>query len=92
MSFRLKTIIGVAFIEAVLLLFLVWTGISYLRTSSEAELLKRATSTLTLLSQATRDSVLSTDIATLEDIATETTSTPEPPETTIQRGPFIRGC
>ncbi len=77
MSFRLKTIIGVAFIEAVLLLFLVWTGISYLRTSSEAELLKRTTSTLTLLSQATRDAILSTDIATLEDIATETTSTPE---------------
>jgi PAS domain S-box-containing protein len=77
MSFRLKTIIGVASIEAVLLLFLVWTGISYLRTSSEAELLKRATSTLTLLSQAARDSMLSTDIATLEDIATGTTGTPE---------------
>lgn len=77
MSFRLKTIIGVASIEAVLLLFLVWTGISYLRTSSEADLLEQATSTLTLLSHAARDAMLSTDIATLEDLATETTRASE---------------
>ena len=77
MSFRLKTIIGVACIEAALLLFLVWTGISYLRTSSEAELTKRASSTLTLLSRASRDAVLSSDIATLEDLAFEAIKTPE---------------
>jgi PAS domain S-box-containing protein len=76
-SFRLKTIIGVASIEAALLLFLVWTGISYLRTSSEAELTKRASSTLTLLSRASRDAVLSSDIATLEDLAFEAIKTPE---------------
>jgi PAS domain S-box-containing protein len=77
MSFRLKTIIGVAFIEAVLLLFLIWTGINYLRTSSEGELIKRASSTLTLLSRASRDGVLSTDLATLEDIVIEAIKTPE---------------
>ena len=77
MSFRLKTIIGVATIEALLLLFLIWTGINYLRTSNETELLKRASSTLTLLTRASQDAVLSTDIATLEDIASEAIKTPE---------------
>jgi two-component system sensor histidine kinase/response regulator len=76
-SFRLKTIIGIAAIEAVLLLFLVWTGINYLRTSAEAELTKRASSTLTLLARASRDAVLSSDIATLEDLAFEAIKTPE---------------
>ena len=68
MSFRLKTIIGIASIEAVLLLFLIWTGINYLRTSNEEELIKRASTTLTLLLHASRDGVLSTDLATLEDL------------------------
>jgi PAS domain S-box-containing protein len=76
MSFRLKTIIGVAVIEAVLLLLLIWTGISYLRTAEERELIKRASTTLTLLSRASRDAVLSTDIATLEDIVSEAVKTP----------------
>jgi PAS domain S-box-containing protein len=77
MSFRLKTIIGVASIEAVLLLFLIWSGISYLRTSNEAELIKRASSTLTLLARASRDAVLSSDLATLDDIVLEAIKTPE---------------
>jgi hypothetical protein len=65
MSFRLKTIIGVAVIEAALLLLLIWTGINYLRAAEERELIKRASTTLTLLSRASRDAVLSTDIAAL---------------------------
>jgi PAS domain S-box-containing protein len=76
-TFRQKTILGVASIEAVLLLILVWTGINYLRTSNETELIKRASSTLTLLSRATRDAVLSTDIATLQDIVNDAIATPE---------------
>ena len=55
MTFRQKTIVGVASIEAILLLILVWTGINYLRTSNETELIKRASATLTLLSRASRD-------------------------------------
>jgi len=77
MSFRLKTIIGVASIEAVLLLFLVWSGLNYLRTSNEAELIKRASSTLTLLARASRDAVLSSDLARLDDIVLEAIKTPE---------------
>jgi PAS domain S-box-containing protein len=76
-TFRQKTILGVASIEAILLLILVWTGISYLRTSNETELIKRASSTLTLLSRATRDALLSTDIATLQDIVNDAIATPE---------------
>jgi len=76
-TFRQKTILGVASIEAILLLILVWTGINYLRTSNETELIKRASSTLTLLSRATRDAVLSTDIATLQDIVNDAIATPE---------------
>ena len=76
MTFRQKTILGVAFIEAILLLILIWTGINYLRTSNESELIKRASTTLTLLSRASRDAVLSTDIATLEDIVTNAIKTP----------------
>jgi hypothetical protein len=75
-TFRQKTIIGVASIEAILLLILVWTGISYLRTSNESELIKRASTTLTLLSRASRDAVLSTDIATLQDIVNDAIATP----------------
>jgi hypothetical protein len=77
MSFRLKTIIGVAVIEAVLLLFLIWSGINYLRASNESQLIKRASASLTLLARASRDAVLSTDIATLEDIVLEAIKTPE---------------
>jgi len=76
-TFRQKTIIGIASIEAVLLLILVWTGISYLRMSNEAELIKRASTTLTLLSRASRDAVLSTDIATLQHIVDDAIVTPE---------------
>ena len=76
MTFRQKTIIGVASIEAILLLILVWTGISYLRTSNESELIKRASTTLTLLSRASRDAVLSSDIATLQDIVNDAIETP----------------
>ena len=76
MTFRQKTILGIASIEAILLLILIWTGINYLRISNESELIKRASTTLTLLSRASRDAVLSTDIATLEDIVNDAIETP----------------
>jgi PAS domain S-box-containing protein len=75
-TFRQKTILGIASIEAILLLILIWTGINYLRISNESELIKRASTTLTLLSRASRDAVLSTDIATLEDIVNDAIETP----------------
>lgn len=71
MSFRLKTILGIALIEGLLLLFLVYTSIDYLRNSNEAEILKRAQNTAVLLAAAAKDAVLSTDLSTLEALVDE---------------------
>ncbi len=48
MSFRYKTIIGVALIEAVMLSLLIWSAISILTSSNELELIKRARTTTEL--------------------------------------------
>ncbi len=66
MSFRYKTIIGIAIIEAILLVILVWNALHFLHSSSEEELVTRARSTVQLISTMTQDAVLSTDLARLE--------------------------
>ncbi len=66
MSFRLKTILGIALIEAILLTILVVSGLNYLSSSNEQQLLKRAQSTAKLVSTMTADSVVSVDLATLD--------------------------
>ncbi|NOS89525.1 MAG: PAS domain S-box protein [Methylococcaceae bacterium] len=71
MSFRLKTILGIAFIEALLLLALVIMSLAYLRESNQEELQRRATLAATLLATATNDAVLSTDLARLEQLASD---------------------
>ncbi|MEM7255548.1 MAG: ATP-binding protein [Pseudomonadota bacterium] len=77
MSFRLKTILGVAGIEAVLLIALVWTSVGFLRDSIEAELLKRADTAATLFATTAKDAVLSTDLASLEAFVSETLKNPD---------------
>jgi len=42
MSFRLKTILGIAFIESILLLLLIWMGLNLIRDTQEEEFVKRA--------------------------------------------------
>jgi PAS domain S-box-containing protein len=69
MSFRLKTIIGIALIEGSLLLFLVWSGVDYLMQSNQDELAIRAQTTSESFANLTRDAVLSTDLARLESVA-----------------------
>jgi PAS domain S-box-containing protein len=69
MSFRLKTIIGIALIEGSLLLFLVWSGVNYLMQSTQDELAIRAQTTSEAFANLTRDAVLSTDLARLESVA-----------------------
>ena len=66
MSFRLKTILGVAFIEAILLAILVISAMNFLRTSSEEALLEQADTTSRLVASTVTDAVLSTDLAYLE--------------------------
>ena len=71
MSFRLKTVLGIALIEGILLLLLVYTSVDYLRSSNEAEIEKRADSMVTLFAAATKDAVISTDVSTLQVLANE---------------------
>ena len=69
MSFRLKTILGIALIEGLLLMILLYTSINYLWASNEEQITSRANTTAELLAVTVQDAVLSTDISTLEEIA-----------------------
>ena len=77
MSFRLKTIIGIALIESVLLLTLVISGLNYLASSNELQLQQRAVSTVNLFASATKDAVLALDIATIASATNEILSNPD---------------
>jgi len=77
LSFRLKTIIGIAVIESTLLLVLVFSGLNYLSESNALQLQQRADSSTSLFAVATRDALLSLDLATLEDAVTEILKTPD---------------
>jgi len=68
MSFRLKTILGIASIAMLLLTVLVWNGISYLRWSHEQAFNQRIHSNAVLFAGAIKEAVLSADIATLDAI------------------------
>ncbi len=76
MSFRLKTILGVALIEALLLMILIWSSLDYLVRSNQEELTRRAITTSQLFAAMTKDAVLSTDLATLESAVEEIMKSP----------------
>jgi signal transduction histidine kinase len=76
MSFRLKTILGIAAIEAILLLLLIWSSMGDLRTTNEDALMKRANTVAHLFGTTTQDAVLSTDLATLESAVREVLKNP----------------
>jgi len=75
-SFRLKTIVGIAAIEAVLLLILIISSLHYLRSSNEEELRKRAYTTAQLFATTTADAVLTTDLAALESFVAQVLTNP----------------
>lgn len=77
MSFRLKTILGIALIEAVLLLALISLTLDYLKSSNYDALAKRATTTATLFATTTKDGVLSYDLASLEAFVSEVLKNPD---------------
>lgn len=76
MSFRLKTIVGIAAIEAVLLLTLIVSSLHFLRASNEEELIKRASTVATLFATTTKDAVLATDLASLDSFVKEALKNP----------------
>ncbi|MGF1528346.1 MAG: ATP-binding protein, partial [Candidatus Competibacterales bacterium] len=77
MSFRLKTILGIALIEVVLLAILLVSGHRYLQLSNEAQLQQRATTVAALFAAAAKDAVLSTDLAALESLVAEMLGNPD---------------
>ncbi|MES9905299.1 MAG: ATP-binding protein [Sedimenticola sp.] len=77
MSFRLKTILGIAAIESVLLLVLILSGLNFLSESNEEQLRQRAETTSRLFANATKDAVLATDLATLESFVEEILGNPD---------------
>ncbi|WP_420598222.1 sensor histidine kinase [Neptuniibacter sp.] len=77
MSLRLKTILGIATIEAVLLMLLVSMTLDYLRSTNYENLDKRARTTATLFATTTKDAVLSYDLASLEAFVSEVMKNPD---------------
>jgi len=77
LSFLLKTVLGIAAIEAALLLLLVVGSNSALEGSLNSELEKRSKTTLALLDATARDAILSSDLATLASFAEQTVKVPD---------------
>jgi len=76
-SLRVKTILGIALIEALLLVILVSMTLNYLKTTNYSSLAKRATTTAELFSTTTKDAVLSYDLASLESFVNEVLKNPD---------------
>lgn len=77
MSLKIKTIVGVALIEAILLLFLVTMTVNYLRGTNYEGIEKRAFTTVKLFASASKDAVLSYDLATLDSLTNEVMKNPD---------------
>jgi signal transduction histidine kinase len=71
MSLRLKTILGVGLIEAILLVILIVSILNYMRLTNEENLENFASTITTLFATTTKDAVLSYDLASLETFVEE---------------------
>jgi len=71
LSFRLKTILGIALIEMALLIILILSVLSFLNSSHEEELNQRASSTAKLFATMSKDAVIAYDLANLDDFVSE---------------------
>ncbi|MYM58652.1 response regulator [Vibrio sp. OCN044] len=86
MSFRVKTILGIAFIEIVMLVALTFSAMSFLSESNEKQLLQRANSTADMFAHAAKDAMISTDIATIDDLVKEFMTIEDIAYITVTRG------
>ena len=68
MSFRLKTILGISIIQALLLGILIYNVLNYLQDSNENQIIHNAHSTAKLFASSVRDAVIAVDLATLESV------------------------
>ncbi len=71
MSFRLKIILGILLIQALMLLVVIWSNFHFLRTSNEIELNKHAFSTVTVTAALIKRPVLISDLVSLHDLMNE---------------------
>ncbi|WP_135077304.1 ATP-binding protein [Terasakiella sp. SH-1] len=69
MSLRLKTILGIAIIEGLLLLALIMMSLNVFSATLDQELVKYGTSTSRIFAATTRDAVIESDLATLDSFA-----------------------
>ncbi len=77
MSFRLKTVLGIACIEALLLTILVISGLNYLSSSNANQLQQRAATTAKLVATMTGDAVIAVDLATLDVLVDQALRNPD---------------
>ena len=77
MSFRLKTVLGIACIEALLLAILVISGLNYLSSSNATQLMQRAATTAKLVATMTGDAVIAVDLATLDVLVDQALRNPD---------------
>ena len=77
MSFRLKTVLGIACIEALLLTILVISGLNYLSSSNATQLQQRAATTAKLVATMTGDAVIAVDLATLDVLVDQALRNPD---------------
>ena len=77
MAFRWKLIFGVAAIQTILLVLLIWSGLNVLKQSNEDALLKRTDTTAKLFASTAQAAVLATDLAALESFMGEVLSNPD---------------
>jgi len=77
MSFRLKTVLGIACIEALLLTILVISGLNYLSSSNATQLQQRAATTSKLVATMTSDAVIAVDLATLDVLVDQALNNPD---------------
>ncbi|MEI7455565.1 MAG: response regulator [Nitrosomonadales bacterium] len=71
MSFRLKTILGIALIEALLLAALIVSVMGFLRDSNETQLQRHITTTTETFTSMVKDSLLGMDLARLQSFTAE---------------------
>ncbi|WP_323751025.1 PAS domain S-box protein [Marinobacter sp.] len=67
MSFRWKTILGIALIELFFLVILVWQASQFIQSVGETDIQKRADDTTFLAGSVILDSLISYDLASLEE-------------------------
>ena len=77
MSFRVKTSWGIAVLQAVMFLGLIWSGLYVMHASNEQQVASRASTTAALFASLVKDAVLATDLASLDSFVAEVLTSPD---------------